>query len=147
MVDLEGSGQIRQRVVRGRRRLFERLVVRAVDQLPPEIHAMLDNVQIVVEDEPTAEQLDQREGTVAGASAPGHDQPELLGLYEGTPLTERSVADGFRLPDKITLFRGPLERATRNQAELSWQVQVTVVHEIAHHVGLDEDRIAELGWA
>ncbi len=142
MVQLQGAERIRQRAMQGRRRIFERLVVRAVDQLPPEIHEMLDNVQIVVEDEPTAEQLDQRQPQ-DDPSRP----PELLGLYEGTPLIDRSVTDGFRLPDKITLFRLPLERATRNQSELAWQIQVTVVHEIAHHFGLDEDRIAELGWA
>jgi predicted Zn-dependent protease with MMP-like domain len=142
MVELPGAERIRKRAEQGRRRLFERLVVRAVDQLPPDVHAMLDNVQIVVEDEPTPEQIGQR-GERDGAG----DAGELLGLYEGTPLIERSVGDGFRLPDKITLFRLPLERATRNQSELAWQVQVTVVHEIAHHFGMDEDRIAELGWA
>ena len=142
MVQLQGAERIRQRAILGRRRIFERLVIRAVDQLTPEIHAMLDNVQIVVEDEPTAEQLDQRHPRDGSSRS-----PDLLGLYEGTPLIDRSVADGFRLPDKITLFRIPLEHTARNQSDLAWQVQVTVVHEIAHHFGLDEDRIAELGWA
>ncbi len=142
MVELGASGHIRRRVESGRRRLFERLAVRALDQLPPAIHAMLDNVQIVIEDEPNADQLGQRQPPNGPASA-----HRLLGLYEGVPLIERSGSDGFQLPDKITLFRIPLEETSVNQAELAHQIQVTVVHEIAHHFGLDEDRIAELGWA
>ena len=142
MVELEGSALVRQRVRSGRRRLFERLVVRALDGLPAAIHEMLDNVQIVIEDEPRQDQIDQRP-----AGLPADDDLVLLGLYEGVPLTERSGSDGFQLPDTITLFRIPLERATGNQAELAHQIQVTVVHELAHHFGLDEDRIAELGWA
>lgn len=141
MVELEVSRQVRRRVASGRRRLFERLVVRALDQLPAGVHAMLDNVQIVIEDRPGREQIEQRSGSDAS------DDFRLLGLYEGVPLIERSGSDGFRLPDKITLFRIPLEESTSNQAELAQQVQVTVVHELAHHFGLDEDRIAELGWA
>ncbi|CAA9557900.1 MAG: hypothetical protein AVDCRST_MAG33-1420 [uncultured Thermomicrobiales bacterium] len=141
MVESGVSDQVRRRVTSGRRRLFERLAVRALDQLPPAIHAMLDNVQIVIEDEPNDDQLGQRSSSMSPA-----DDSQLLGLYEGVPLIERHGSDGFRLPDKITLFRLPLERATRNQAELAHQVQVTVVHELAHHFGLDEDRIAELGW-
>lgn len=142
MVQSRASDQVRRRVDSGRRRLFERLAVRALDQLPPAIHAMLDNVQIVIEDEPNDDQLGQRPSLAATP-----DDSQLLGLYEGVPLIERHGSDGFRLPDKITLFRLPLERATSNQAELAHQVQVTVVHELAHHFGLDEDRIAELGWA
>ncbi len=141
MVVLGSSDQVRRRVASGRRRLFERLVIRALDQLPAGIHAMLDNVQIVIEDRPSPDHMERRDG-----SGPADDD-RLLGLYEGVPLTERSGSDGFRLPDKITLFRIPLEESTDNQAELAQQVQVTVVHELAHHFGLDEDRIAELGWA
>lgn len=140
MVQSPSANAVRRRVARGRRALFERLAVRALDQLPAEIHAMLDNVEIVIEDEPTAEQLGERPG-----GRPSNDA--LLGLYEGTPLTERSGSDGFRLPDRITLFRLPLERSTTSQSDLADQVRVTVVHELAHHVGLDEDRIADLGWA
>lgn len=141
MVELRGSARIHRRVIAGRRRLFERLVIRALDELPTQIHEMLDNVQIVIEDQPDQSQLERRFPSVVG------DESVLLGLYEGVPLTERSGSDGFQLPDKITLFRIPLERATSNQAELAHQIQVTVVHELAHHFGLDEDRIAELGWA
>lgn len=142
MVELGASRYIRRRVESGRRQLFERLAVRALDQLPPAIHAMLDNVQIVIEDEPDADQLGKRQPSDDTGS-----EYRLLGLYEGVPLIERSGSDGFQLPDKITLFRIPLEESSRNQSELAHQVQVTVVHEIAHHFGLDEDRIAELGWA
>ena len=141
MVESRASERVRSRVASGRRRLFERLVVRALDQLPAGIHAMLDNVQIVVEDRPDPDQIEQRNGS--GQSG----DYQLLGLYEGVPLIERSGSEGFRLPDKITLFRIPLEESTSNQAELAEQVRVTVVHELAHHFGLDEDRIAELGWA
>ena len=142
MVELGASNRIRRRVESGRRRLFERLAVRALDQLPPAIHAMLDNVQIVIEDEADADQFGLREP----AEGPAGERC-LLGLYEGVPLIERSGSDGFQVPDKITLFRIPLEQTSANRAELAHQIQVTVVHEIAHHFGLDEDRIAELGWA
>ena len=142
MVELGASNHIRRRVESGRRRLFERLAVRALDQLPHAIHAMLDNVQIVIEDEADADQLGQRPPSDSPAS-----EHRLLGLYEGVPLTDRSSSDGFQLPDRITLFRIPLEETSANQAELAHQIQVTVVHEIAHHFGLDEDRIGELGWA
>jgi len=96
---------------------------------------MLRNVEIVVEDEPRPDQWE------------GDDDPDLLfGLYEGTPLTERSSGWGLVLPDKITIFRGPLERSFPNQAELVRQIQVTVVHEVGHHFGMDEERLEELGW-
>lgn len=146
MVDYRSRQRIRRRVDLGRRRHFERLVIRSLDNLPPAVHGMLDNVEIVVEDEPTADQLARNErGPGAGDSS---DEPEeLFGLYEGTPLTERSSQDGFRLPDKITLFRGPLERAFPNRAELAEQVKITVIHELAHHFGIDEDRIDELGYS
>ncbi|CAA9551416.1 MAG: hypothetical protein AVDCRST_MAG73-2838 [uncultured Thermomicrobiales bacterium] len=123
-----------------RRRLFERLVVRALDGLPPELRAMMDNVEVLIEDEPTAAHLAESDG-------PNDGDDELFGLYQGTPLIERSSSYGMALPDTITLFRGPLERACPNQAELAYQVRVTVVHELSHHVGLDEDRVAALGWA
>ena len=126
------------RVRRARQRQFERLVVRAVDGLPRHLLAMLENVEIVVEDEPTPEQ--QATGGRNG------DAEELFGLYEGTPLTERTSGYSMVLPDKITLFRGPLERAFGTSGELTRQVRITVVHELAHHFGLDEAVIEEAGW-
>lgn len=146
MVDYQSRQRIQRRVDHARRRQFERLVVRSLDSLPPAILGMLDNVEIVIEDEPTAEQLARNERQHGGAPAPDEAE-ELFGLYEGTPLTVRSSQDGFRLPDKITLFRGPLERVFPNRAELAEQVRITVIHELAHYFGLDEDRIDELGYS
>jgi predicted Zn-dependent protease with MMP-like domain len=95
---------------------------------------MMDNVEIVVEDEPTAEQRGAGE----------EDGP--LGLYEGFPHEERGSSYNMVLPDKITIFRGPLERATDTPSELFAEVQATVIHEIAHHFGMDEQQIAVLGY-
>jgi predicted Zn-dependent protease with MMP-like domain len=109
--------------------------VRALRRLPAEIRDMLDNVEIVVEDEPRADQL--------GSSEDG----KLFGLYEGTPLTARGGDYSMVLPDKITIFRRPIERACATPEEMADEIRVTVVHELAHHFGIEEDRISELGWA
>jgi len=114
---------------------FYALVERALEQLPPELMTLLDNVAIVVEDWP-----DYSTPLVSGES-----NGVLYGLYEGVPLTERAAGYHGFLPDKITIFRGPLERDFRRE-ELEEQVRITVVHEIAHHFGFDEDRLEELGW-
>jgi predicted Zn-dependent protease with MMP-like domain len=116
-----------------RKRQFERMVRKAIDSLPPAIHSMMENVEIVIEDEPTEE---QRNGEDDGP----------FGLYEGIPLTERTSSYGLILPDKITIFRGPLERATATPSERFAEVQATVIHEVAHHFGMDEAQIAELGY-
>jgi predicted Zn-dependent protease with MMP-like domain len=121
---------------RARKIRFERLVVRALRRLPPEVRDMLDNVEIVVEDEPTAEQL-----------ASNEDGDELFGLYEGTPLTARGSGYSMVLPDKITIFRRPIERACPTPEEMADEIRITVIHELAHHFGIEEDRIAALGWA
>ncbi|MGH2491314.1 MAG: metallopeptidase family protein [Candidatus Limnocylindria bacterium] len=113
-----------------RRARFARLVARALDDLPAEFRERMRNIEVVVEDEPTAE---QRRG--------GHD---LLGLYEGVPLTDRGAMEPY-LPDRISIFRAPIERMTsspRRQAEI---VRDTVVHEIAHHFGISDERLRELG--
>lgn len=97
----------------------------------------MQNVEIVVEDEPTAEQI-----------ADGHpDDGELFGLYEGTPLVERGGAYTMTLPDRIIIFRGPLERAFEDRQEMIEEVRITVLHEIAHHFGFDEDHIDRMGLA
>ncbi len=114
---------------------FYDLVERALERLPPELSALLDNVAIIVEDWPD----------YSTPLAAEYEDDALYGLYEGVPLTERSAGYHGVLPDKITLFRGPLERDFP-PAQLEEQVRVTVVHEIAHHFGFDEDRIEELGW-
>ncbi len=131
------SEQIRGRVETARRRRFERLVQRALDDLPDNILAMLDNVDVVIEDEP--------EETLRADGQPADG--ELFGLYQGVPQTERDAGYSMVLPDKITLYRGPLERSCRSPGELAREVRVTVVHELGHHFGLDEDRLEELGWA
>ncbi len=114
---------------------FYELVERSLEGLPPELSALLENVAIVVDEWP-----DYSTPLVA-------EDPEdtLYGLYEGVPLTERGWGYSGVLPDKITIFRGPLERDFEPK-ELEEQVRITVVHEIAHYFGFDEDRLEELGW-
>jgi predicted Zn-dependent protease with MMP-like domain len=119
------------------RREFERLVADAVDAIPEEFARRLENVAIVIEDEPSPALLrdlglDPRRDT-------------LFGLYQGTPLPGRPH-DFAALPDRIVLFAGPLVRATRTPHELERQIQRTVVHEIAHFFGLDDRRIRRLGF-
>ena len=114
---------------------FDELVADALDELPPELADELDNVVVVVEEWPTPEQLDGRGGT-------------LLGLYEGVPLTERGpVSYAGVMPDQVFVFSGPLCELARDEAELIEQVRVTVLHELGHYFGLDDDRLHELGWA
>lgn len=131
----------RSRVEQARRRRFERLVERALDDLPPDVAAMLDNVEVVVEDEPTPEQIGR------GHHDDSEDGETLFGLYEGVPLTDRGTGYSLVLPDKITIFRGPLERAFRSPSAIRREVGVTVAHELAHHLGFDEERLEELGLA
>ena len=114
---------------------FYELVERALDGLPPELSSLLDNVAIVVEDWP-------KRSTQPAAGGRGD---ALYGLYEGVPLTERGDSYYGVLPDRITIFRGSLERDFRAD-ELEEQVRITVVHEIAHFFGFDEERLEELGW-
>ena len=113
---------------------FEELVERALDGLPSDLARLLDNVVVMVEDWPDRETLDH------------YGEDTLYGLYEGVPLTERGSGYYGVMPDRITIYRGPLERDFGRE-ELVEQVRVTVVHEIAHHFGFDEDRLEELGWA
>ena len=107
---------------------FEEAVGDALDEVPSELMALLDNVVFLVEDEPPAE------------------DPDLLGIYDGTPLTERGDGWAGALPDRITIFRGPLSRMCEDRAELLDEIAITVVHEIAHHFGIDDARLHELGW-
>ncbi len=122
-------------VKRRKERDFYDLVEGALDGLPPELAALLDNVAIIVEDWPE----------YSSPLARSEESDTLYGLYEGVPLSERAAGYYGVLPDKITIFRGPLERDFERE-ELEEQIRVTVVHEIAHHFGFDEDRIEELGW-
>jgi len=127
-------GNPRRRLERARLHRFERYVRDAIDELPEPILSMLDNVDIVVEDEPASNQVEDRGDCI-------------FGLYQGTPLTERDTAYGMVLPDKITIFRGPLERSFRLRRELVQEIRITIAHELGHHFGIDEDRLAELGLA
>ena len=107
---------------------FDELVGRALDSIPAGLARAMDNVALVVEAEPP----------------PG--QEGLLGLYEGIPLTSRDGWYAGVLPDRITIFRGPILRACSSYEQAVEEVRVTVVHEIAHHFGIDDDRLHALGW-
>ena len=115
---------------------FEDLVADAIDSLPLELAVRMENVEIVVEDEPPPEMI--------GRLAPGST---LLGLYHGVPLTQRGQFYDRMLPDKISIYRGPITRMARTPDRIREQVRRTVIHEIAHHFGIDDDRLHELGWA
>ena len=105
---------------------FEDHVQAALDSLPPRLAAALRNVAVVVEDE-------------------NPEDPDLFGLYEGIPLPERGDMAG-QLPDRIAIYRLPLEEEFEDPAELQEEIRITVLHELGHYFGLDEDRIAELGY-
>ncbi|GIG64206.1 putative Zn-dependent protease with MMP-like domain [Phytomonospora endophytica] len=107
---------------------FEELVADALDEIPEQLLRMMRNVAIVVEDE----------------SPP--DGPELLGLYEGVALPDRGWDYGGVLPDKISIFRNPILRICETEEDVVEEVAVTVVHEIAHHFGIDDAHLHEWGW-
>jgi predicted Zn-dependent protease with MMP-like domain len=111
--------------------LFDEVIGRTIEELPDPFRDQLGSVAIVVEDEPSPAQL-------ASVGARG-----LYGLYQGVPRT-RWGADGAPAPSKITLFRGPLLRASRTPAHLAVAVEETLLHEIAHHFGIDDNRLNEL---
>jgi len=119
------------------RRKFETLVERALQTIPAEIRTRMDNVGLVVEDWP-----DEAQYATVGLE-PGET---LFGLYEGVPLIERGVVADPLLPDKITIFQGPLEEACETDDEMAEEIRKTVVHEIGHHFGIDDARLADLGY-
>ena len=108
---------------------FDALVDRALDQIPDELARLVRNVVVLVEDE-----------------APD-DDPDLLGLYDGIALTERWGAPMMELPDRIFVFRNNLLDMCDSVEELEDEVRITVVHEVAHHFGIDDDRLHDLGYA
>ncbi len=110
------------------REQFEELVSQALDRIPPELTRLMDNVAVFVEDEPD----------------PG--DPDLLGLYEGTPLTDRGEWYAGVLPDRITIYRGPTLRMCESHEDVVAETEITVVHEIAHHFGIDDERLHALGY-
>jgi predicted Zn-dependent protease with MMP-like domain len=105
---------------------FEEMVTTALDELPEELGRLMRNVAVTVE----------------------HDQgpPGLLGLYEGIPLTSRTSDYAGVLPDRITIYRLTICAICRTEQEVADQVRHTVIHEVAHHFGIDDDRLTELGW-
>ena len=106
---------------------FERHVQSALASLPPHLAAAVKNIEIVVEDE-------------------NREEPDLFGLYEGVPLPERGDWAGM-MPDRITIYRLPLQEEFPDPAELQDEIRITVLHELAHYFGIDEDRLDELGYA
>jgi predicted Zn-dependent protease with MMP-like domain len=115
---------------------FEELVAKAVESLPEEILAVMENVDVIVADKPTQEQL-RREEIDRGET--------LLGLYEGVPLTKRTYGYSGVVPDKITIFQKSIEAICKNDNQVVEEVQRVVRHEIAHHFGISDDRLEELG--
>jgi predicted Zn-dependent protease with MMP-like domain len=105
---------------------FEDMVVTALDELPGELGRLMRNVAVTVEHDP--------------------GPPGLLGLYEGIPLTSRTSDYAGVMPDRITIYRRAICAICRTEQEVADQVRRTVVHEIAHHFGINDDRLAELGW-
>jgi predicted Zn-dependent protease with MMP-like domain len=116
-------------VIEMSRQRFEDLVAEALDQVPEELASIIDNCVVLVEDD-----------------APD-DDPDLLGLYDGTPLTERDSTYAGVLPDRITIFRNPTLDMCDAEEDVVREVNITVVHEIAHHFGIDDARLHELGYA
>jgi predicted Zn-dependent protease with MMP-like domain len=106
---------------------FDVEVSAALDLLPPALATLMDNVAIFTEDR-------------------HRDDPDLLGLYEGVPLTERDGYGLMDLPDRVTVYRLPLCEQCADRDELIDEIQITVIHEVAHHFGIDDDRLEELGW-
>lgn len=118
---------------------FESAVADALDAIPEELATQMDNVVVLVQDEPDTDMLGPDDYDAAG-------RPTLLGLYDGVPLTERNADWSLALPDRILIFQGPLQRWCRSREELVEQVTITVIHEVGHHFGISDARLHELGW-
>jgi predicted Zn-dependent protease with MMP-like domain len=109
---------------------FDELVDDALDQIPESLARVVENLVVLVEDEP-----------------PEDEPADLLGLYDGVALTERDSRYAGALPDRIFIFRGPLLDYCDSEEQLVQEVRITVVHEVAHHFGIDDARLHDLGWA
>jgi predicted Zn-dependent protease with MMP-like domain len=116
---------------------FDRIVKQAIRRIPAEIRQHLDNILITVQKRPAPDMLEEM----------GYppDEP-LLGVYWGVPLNERSVAEPPLYPDTIYIFKAPLEEMCASREELEEEIEITVAHEVAHYLGLSEERLAELGY-
>ena len=123
--------------MRLRRAEFERLVAQAVESLPPAFLTRLDNVDVVVDDEPT-----EADRELAGIEPGG----TLLGLYHGVPQSQRGPWYGNLLPDRIVIYQRPIEAVARDRREIRKEIRITLMHEIGHHFGLAEDDLAEAGY-
>jgi predicted Zn-dependent protease with MMP-like domain len=121
-----------------KRAAFRRLVSEALEDLPPEFREKMNNLDVVVESLPTSEQ----ERSAGGDPEEGL----LMGLYEGVPLTERTSSYGGVLPDRITLFQDNIEAVCETEEEMREEVRKTVLHEIAHHFGIGDERLHELDY-
>jgi predicted Zn-dependent protease with MMP-like domain len=110
------------------RRQFEDVVDRTLESLPPWVVEQIDNLHVVVEERPS------------------DDEGDVLGLYEGVSLNERAADYSGALPDRIIIFRAPHMELGLRDDELEAEIRRTVLHEIAHHIGIDDDRLEELGW-
>ncbi|MGI8426769.1 MAG: metallopeptidase family protein [Actinomycetota bacterium] len=115
---------------------FEELASQALDELPAEIARNMANVQVVIEPLPLAGDFDDED-----------DRANLLGLYDGVPLTQRGSDYSGVLPDRITLYQRNIEKSAGTFDEIKEEVRRTVIHEVAHHFGIDDDRLEQLGWA
>jgi predicted Zn-dependent protease with MMP-like domain len=116
---------------------FDRIVKRAIRRIPEEIRRHLDNILITVQKRPSAEMLEDL------GYPPGEP---LLGIYWGVPLNERTLAEPPLYPDTIFIFKEPLEEMCQSKEELDEEIEITVVHEVAHFLGMSEERLAELGY-
>ena len=116
---------------------FERLVVEAIGEIPEKLRSYLDNVVVDIEPAPRAEDL-------VGLEI--DDPTELLGLYHGTPLTERSVELEMQLPDRVTIYQRNIEQICETPREIIEQIRTTVLHEIGHYFGMDEDDLFDVGY-
>jgi predicted Zn-dependent protease with MMP-like domain len=118
---------------------FDDLLEQHIADLPDWVAVRLEEIPVIVDDEPSDADLE----------SVGLDRrtSELCGLHTGVPITERRVEHAWRMPDHIQLFRGPIKRVAKNTGtSLSEQIRITLLHEIGHHFGLDEDQLTELGY-
>jgi predicted Zn-dependent protease with MMP-like domain len=123
-----------------KRENFDRLLEEILAGLPPDVRDLLDEISIVVDDEPSKEVLE-------ALGIEDDELPDVCGLHTGIPLTHRSVLDANPEPELVRLYRGPILRlAGRKRGELRKQILITLLHELGHHFGLTEERLAELGY-
>jgi predicted Zn-dependent protease with MMP-like domain len=134
---IEGRRAVAALRHKARRLQFQRRVEGALRELPEEIRQYLDNVAIVVEDEPEPE----------SRADPDGEPDELFGLYHGIPRSQRYGGYSMVVPDRISVYRGPLLRAFGTGPELDEQIRITVLHELGHHLGFDEDGLERMGLA